>query len=58
MIVTLQLVVAPFASVTVTLCNPAFKPVAVWVVSELSHTYVNGPTPPVGVTVADPLDSP
>ena len=37
--ITVAVVVQPFASVTTTSCEPAVKPVAVAVVSALSHAY-------------------
>ena len=57
-IVTSQVVVQPFISVTVTTCKPAVSIVAVTVVSALSQANVYGAVPPAGTTVAIPLASP
>ena len=53
-----QVVIQSLASVTVTVCVPAFKAVAIADDSLLSHKYVNGAVPPIGVTVALPSDKP
>jgi hypothetical protein len=50
--------VHPLASVTVTKCKPAAKPVPVAVVTPLSHKKLNVPEPPLTATVAVPFDPP
>jgi hypothetical protein len=57
-IVTVAVDVHPFASVAVTVYDPAAKPVAVAPVAELLHKYVFVPVPPVALTVAEPVDAP
>jgi len=54
--VTFAVVVHPFASVTVTVYEPAAKPLAVAEVPpEGAHEYVYEPVPPLAVTVALPV---
>ena len=57
-ITTSQVVIHPFASVTVTVCVPASRRMAVENISPLSHAYVIGAVPPLGITVAEPSDRP
>ena len=58
-IVTESMAAQLFASVTVTVYVPAVRPVAVALVPpDGAHEYVNGPVPPVIVTVADPFPPP
>ena len=47
-----------FASLTVTQCCPAAKPVLVAVVAPFAHRKVYGAVPPEPATVADPVDWP
>jgi len=48
----------PVASVTVTVYEPAVKPVILASVEPLLHKYVYGAVPPVAVTLAEPSEPP
>ena len=57
-IVTVDVDVQPFKSVTVTMHTPAHKLSAVAVISPLLHKYIYPGVPPFAVTVAVPSHKP